>query len=114
MCSVLVIRLSSLRLLRVRGIVMFPYTTLFRSLGANKHGRSRGPAALKAKWGGATRLCFSLEAGRCTKRSEEYTSELQSHVNIVCRLLLEKKNKKFKIAEGQWYRYAPSYVSPAY
>src|SRR5438105_2451145 len=44
-------------------------------------------------------------------RSEEHTSELQSRVDLVCRLLLEKK---FKIAEGQWYRYAPSYVSPAY
>src|SRR2546430_671904 len=70
-------------------------------------------------------------------RSEEHTSELQSQSNLVCRLLLEKKtvlygnlppreismkdvfrsgdsSKKFKIAEGQWYRYAPSYVSPAY
>src|SRR2546425_7268155 len=53
-------------------------------------------------------------------RSEEHTSELQSLAYLVCRLLLEKKNntgdssKKFKIAEGQWYRYAPSYVSPAY
>src|SRR5206468_3151274 len=55
-------------------------------------------------------------------RSEEHTSELQSRSDLVCRLLLEKKNdfrsgdssKKFKIAEGQWYRYAHSYVSPAY
>src|SRR5690242_21037853 len=31
---------------------------------------------------------------RCRKRSEEHTSELQSHVNLVCRLLLEKKKKK--------------------
>src|SRR4051812_49649893 len=31
-----------------------------------------------------------------TNRSEEHTSELQSHVNLVCRLLLEKKNKKKK------------------
>src|SRR5205809_682581 len=45
-------------------------------------------------------------------RSEEHTSELQSRLQLVCRLLLEKK--KFKIALGQWYRYAPSYVSPAY
>src|SRR5437588_652787 len=59
-----------------------------------------------------------------TGRSEEHTSELQSHSDLVCRPLLEKKmkdvfrsgdsSKKFKIAEGQWYRYAPSYVSPAY
>src|SRR4051812_49593639 len=31
---------------------------------------------------------------RCSSRSEEHTSELQSHVNLVCRLLLEKKKKK--------------------
>src|SRR6266480_8036494 len=30
-------------------------------------------------------------------RSEEHTSELQSHVNLVCRLLLEKKNKKYNL-----------------
>src|SRR3989344_7866444 len=35
----------------------------------------------------------SLRSAR-TMRSEEHTSELQSHVNLVCRLLLEKKNKK--------------------
>src|SRR5207237_7615958 len=32
----------------------------------------------------------------CAERSEEHTSELQSHLNLVCRLLLEKKNKKNK------------------
>src|SRR5256885_6240879 len=32
----------------------------------------------------------------CTKRSEEHTSELQSPCNLVCRLLLEKKKKKFR------------------
>src|SRR5690242_21083075 len=32
----------------------------------------------------------------CSSRSEEHTSELQSHVNLVCRLLLEKKKKKQK------------------
>src|SRR5260370_24687591 len=33
----------------------------------------------------------------CMNRSEEHTSELQSHLNLVCRLLLEKKKKKLKI-----------------
>src|SRR5438477_13212024 len=48
-------------------------------------------------------FCFGAEAA-CWKwrtvlknRSEEHTSELQSHVNLVCRLLLEKKKKKKKI-----------------
>src|SRR6266480_7083844 len=37
-----------------------------------------------------------------TYRSEEHTSELQSHVNLVCRLLLEKKNNKAFIAASRW------------
>src|SRR6266480_6103287 len=42
------------------------------------------------------RVNRSAEIARCTStiRSEEHTSELQSHVNLVCRLLLEKKKKK--------------------
>src|SRR5690242_21077417 len=36
------------------------------------------------------------EGGSSQARSEEHTSELQSHVNLVCRLLLEKKKKKHK------------------
>src|SRR5882762_10831278 len=58
---------------------LFPYTTLFRShprRGA--HGRAdRG-----------------VPPARRVARSEEHTSELQSHLNLVCRLLLEKKKKK--------------------
>src|SRR6266571_8370995 len=55
---------------------LFPYTTLFRSAPPRRGGapRRRGRA-------------------RDGPRSEEHTSELQSHVNLVCRLLLEKKNK---------------------
>src|SRR6516225_10995517 len=54
---------------------LFPYTTLFRS-------RSRPPARSRRAHG---------PAARPRSRSEEHTSELQSHVNLVCRLLLEKK-----------------------
>src|SRR5260370_28184301 len=54
---------------------LFPYTTLFRS-------RSPGPCAT----GCPSTCCSSAQA-----RSEEHTSELQSHLNLVCRLLLEKK-----------------------
>src|SRR5690606_41781853 len=39
------------------------------------------------------------DGGRTTSRSEEHTSELQSRENLVCRLLLEKKNEKHKIHE---------------
>src|SRR5260370_10255605 len=45
---------------------------------------SRGPAML---------LLFPLVAGFLLMRSEEHTSELQSHLNLVCRLLLEKKKR---------------------
>src|SRR5438477_772661 len=55
---------------------LFPYTTLFRSeRGAGVGRRARRRA----------------EAHPLAGRSEEHTSELQSHVNLVCRLLLEKK-----------------------
>src|SRR5580658_10610638 len=59
---------------------LFPYTTLFRS-------QARGRQAAHARDGGRQRI------GR-TRRSEEHTSELQSPCNLVCRLLLEKKNTK--------------------
>src|SRR4029077_21298877 len=56
---------------------LFPYTTLFRSPGWIRGGYGR--AALPPLDG--------------LPRSEEHTSELQSHLNLVCRLLLEKKKK---------------------
>src|SRR2546430_6039809 len=58
---------------------LFPYTTLFRSPSARIRGR-KDAAGLRIHGGG--------NAGR----SEEHTSELQSQSNLVCRLLLEKKN----------------------
>src|SRR2546422_8452700 len=62
---------------------LFPYTTLFRSLGlAGQHDEAAARHAgfiAKLKRDGA-------------ERSEEHTSELQSRLHLVCRLLLEKKN----------------------
>src|SRR2546430_12910702 len=66
---------------------LFPYTTLFRSLGP-------GAAARGAL--GAPQLGSGLALARAEahlRRSEEHTSELQSQSNLVCRLLLEKKKK---------------------
>src|SRR5690348_17737444 len=63
---------------------LFPYTTLFRS---RQWPRTRRPGAPPRK-GAPTRT----RTPRC--RSEEHTSELQSPVHLVCRLLLEKKKKK--------------------
>src|SRR2546422_7565767 len=54
---------------------LFPYTTLFRSF--------HDSAGLPPSW------CGRRQPG---KRSEEHTSELQSRLHLVCRLLLEKKN----------------------
>src|SRR5438132_13958619 len=62
---------------------LFPYTTLFRS----HTGLHRGNAATR------TARC-PRPSCRDPARSEEHTSELQSHSDLVCRLLLEKKKKK--------------------
>src|SRR5690242_21326736 len=92
----------------------FPYTTLFRSFGP-RHGkdltgrhlvikpdRNRGRQAdqepgpsdpLNAT--AHNRNAYPNSSIRRFARSEEHTSELQSHVNLVCRLLLEKKNNYF-------------------
>src|SRR5260370_9621009 len=64
---------------------LFPYTTLFRSLV-----RGERQVAGGAGCAGSAKLLATIRA-RC--RSEEHTSELQSHLNLVCRLLLEKKKK---------------------
>src|SRR5260221_2820898 len=74
---------------------LFPYTTLFRSMGmlcASLLPLARPEGVfLCLLWG-----CWVLSARRQTEqrnslRSEEHTSELQSHSDLVCRLLLEKK-----------------------
>src|SRR3712207_7228099 len=69
---------------------LFPYTTLFRS--PRTAGRSRS-AAVPPHQGGqwVNGAMSSWEGGPI--RSEEHTSELQSRQYLVCRLLLEKKNK---------------------
>src|SRR5690242_21108285 len=79
---------------RPPGSTLFPYTTLFRSQLAavvfetfSEDGDRL--ARVQAAWLGCGlghHEAFPFE------RSEEHTSELQSHVNLVCRLLLEKKN----------------------
>src|SRR5207244_6067509 len=70
---------------------LFPYTTLFRS-------SRTGSAWLRfsSGWNGSGWAANSFStpfAGRTARRSEEHTSELQSPDHLVCRLLLEKKNK---------------------
>src|SRR3989454_1845508 len=88
---------------------LFPYTTLFRS-----RTRSSSPAPVSRRGRGryespgsprACRACRRCDRahGRTSsapprrRRSEEHTSELQSPCNLVCRLLLEKKKKIYKL-----------------
>src|SRR5436190_12612498 len=75
---------------------LFPYTTLFRSTTSCPApatgcaaGRNSGTSCVAISLGSAT-----AHSGppRCW-RSEEHTSELQSHSDLVCRLLLEKKKR---------------------
>src|SRR2546422_7422127 len=65
---------------------LFPYTTLFRSRAT----RTPGPRCTRAS-GRPTSRPYTGASGA---RSEEHTSELQSRLHLVCRLLLEKKKKK--------------------
>src|SRR5438477_2824115 len=91
---------------------LFPYTTLFRS--RERRSSFRRPEA-------ETRICccsapgaivpavirapnFGRKRAVCLSRSEEHTSELQSHVNLVCRLLLEKKKIATRITVSSSYR----------
>src|SRR5260221_8013390 len=71
---------------------LFPYTTLFRSVSRERHRICQ----IRRRAGDATRALFRLRWTTRTSfsRSEEHTSELQSHSDLVCRLLLEKKKKK--------------------
>src|SRR5438034_6694979 len=88
---------------------LFPYTTLFRSLQFNSKNVANVFDDLSIAGGRfATLIQFAkrnkLKQGTdpqpkgegVAPRSEEHTSELQSHSDLVCRLLLEKKKKKNK------------------
>src|SRR2546422_8576333 len=77
---------------------LFPYTTLFRSHVRAARVARADPARLEHAGGrrdAAARQAagFAQDSER-PRRSEEHTSELQSRLHLVCRLLLEKKKKK--------------------
>src|SRR5688500_19496863 len=86
---------------------LFPYTTLFRSLfpdtvdlerrhewlyEENPHGRALSWVAVEDGTGRLIGCNAFFPKRLVVQRSEEHTSELQSPCNLVCRLLLEKKN----------------------
>src|SRR2546422_4726798 len=70
---------------------LFPYTTLFRSRVALDTKSRRDRTSRDPPCGPAARRLRA--SSRETGRSEEHTSELQSRLHLVCRLLLEKKKK---------------------
>src|SRR5260370_3006368 len=71
---------------------LFPYTTLFRSIFFLAEYASMWLVSI---------LALAITPTAKLYRSEEHTSELQSHLNLVCRLLLEKK----KVHDGRPYLY---------
>src|SRR5690242_21500556 len=82
---------------------LFPYTTLFRSrsdppapvtLPPPPQAPLPEPVKFEPHWPEEDDEETSALPSALPARSEEHTSELQSHVNLVCRLLLEKKKKK--------------------
>src|SRR5260370_15274012 len=93
---------------------LFPYTTLFRSVAQGRRAPGQHDVAQVARHAPEQRgrgqrdlaqlvppqpLAAGPEVGQqgqgVGQRSEEHTSELQSHLNLVCRLLLEKKKKTY-------------------
>src|SRR5260370_16448804 len=79
---------------------LFPYTTLFRSIVVKRAPQLKllSLAEVCITHAGLNTVLESLAQGvpqlAIPVRSEEHTSELQSHLNLVCRLLLEKKKSK--------------------
>src|SRR5260370_6713409 len=78
---------------------LFPYTTLFRSGKRPPIRHAGASAALRLGWRRPDRnpaAFFRVSSRKQAEvRSEEHTSELQSHLNLVCRLLLATKKKQF-------------------
>src|SRR2546422_3914433 len=74
---------------------LFPYTTLFRSQLAGSSDMTPRRAQRHAEHDGCCKQYAERRRGegRSGARSEEHTSELQSRLHLVCRLLLEKKKK---------------------
>src|SRR2546422_6678501 len=85
---------------------LFPYTTLFRSLFLY-FGFMALQAAIDDRRR-AERAGALLAIVGVVNRSEEHTSELQSRLHLVCRLLLEKKKKKTKSTKKKCYKQSSS------
>src|SRR5699024_11595752 len=91
---------------------LFPYTTLFRSASSSITyvvdklekkmylERKACPKDRRVTYAGITEQGKILMDEIFPQRSEEHTSELQSRFELVCRLLLEKKNKEMDVKSG--------------
>src|SRR5438034_3453852 len=75
---------------------LFPYTTLFRSRGVEPRAGRNGDRVTATVTTLPRSMVRIAIVGTRGIRSEEHTSELQSHSDLVCRLLLEKKKKNKK------------------
>src|SRR5260370_16608494 len=92
---------------------LFPYTTLFRSLQALHHNpievaleEMDQPGPFDGPPFGRRGEFIPLQRRQPrTRRSEEHTSELQSHLNLVCRLLLEKKKNTHYTSTTPWFKH---------
>src|SRR4051794_41749245 len=82
---------------------LFPYTTLFRS---------RSAVDTSTSWPSAASSGSTAASPSLPPRSEEHTSELQSPVHLVCRLLLEKKKKQTNAKKLQHHRMKHTYKNP--
>src|SRR5260221_3903354 len=73
---------------------LFPYTTLFRSPSSSRAGAGSPSLGADGNSYNLSSTCLTrwrISRSSSVRRSEEHTSELQSHSDLVCRLLLEKK-----------------------
>src|SRR2546430_5739962 len=86
---------------------LFPYTTLFRS----QRELARATKEILCTWAIDHHFCApgnEQERQPAIWRSEEHTSELQSQSNLVCRLLLEKKKKRYSARANSYKTNAPT------
>src|SRR5687768_17715071 len=93
---------------------LFPYTTLFRSdpprLPVLQHPELKQVTRPRSLEGFPGRAAIHRPGEPPLLRSEEHTSELQSRLHLVCRLLLEKKKKKTTYKHTQNPLVSPSYI----
>src|SRR5260221_2917977 len=86
---------------------LFPYTTLFRSSRITAEALTPPPAAAVSVLLPCANApkCSAARSSFFGRRSEEHTSELQSHSDLVCRLLLEKKKYPLQCQQRAVSRY---------